>query len=159
MSNDFINRRQIDDRRRRRGSSGGTPLTELIVLANVDTFIHWDQDTADRWQTLIEFPDTNFVANQAWEVPIGLMNPWNDADSTLYPPPSGQLGTQIRTRSPTRAVMGFDLTQLPANASVVDAKLVTTVARNYFWNIGDFPPAGNNPLPSGGGGNNPVPTD
>ena len=150
MSNDFINRRQIDDRRRRRGSSGGTPLTELIVLANVDTFIHWETNTADRWQTLIEFPSGGFfVASDALEVPIGLMNPWNDADSTQYPPASGQFGTQIPTRSPTRAVIGFDLTQLPANASVVDAKLVTTVARNYFWNIGDFP--------NTGGGNNPLP--
>ena len=85
-------------------------------------------DAADaRWEFI---GNANELANQ---VPIGLLNPWNDGED-IHPDSSGGLGTtNIANRSPTRVAMAFNLSSLPANAQIIDAKLNLTVANKRNW--------------------------
>lgn len=132
MSNDFRNRDEVDRRRSRTiaGGSGGTDSTlkELILLPNFDTFIFSPATTgscgADRWTSI----NTTFTTpNTSTLLPIGLLNPWNDGAT------GGPTNTTQAVRTPTRIVMGFDLTALPANANILAADLQMTVAGSSYW--------------------------
>lgn len=135
MSNDFRNRDEVDRRRSRTtaggsGGSGGTDTTvkELILIPNFDTFIFAPPPAgacgADRWTSI----NTTFTTpNNSTLLPVGLVNPWNDGA------PGGPVTTTQAVRTPTRIVMGFDLTALPANANILSADLQMTVAGSSYW--------------------------
>ena len=132
MSNDFRNRDEVDRRRSRTiaGGSGGTDSTlkELILLPNFDTFIFAPPPAgacgADRWTSI----NTTFTTpNNSIFLPIGLVNPWNDGAA------GGPNTTTQAVRTPTRTIIGFDLTALPANANILSADLQMTVAGSSYW--------------------------
>jgi hypothetical protein len=79
--NDFIDRRRLDDRRRRRPGTNQRVSGELILIPDFDTFIlHNPNDNPDRWN-LLPYNDANFPSPpNSQQLPIGLMNPWNHAD-------------------------------------------------------------------------------
>lgn len=134
MSNDFINRRQVDGRRRNRGGTNQKVSGEFIAIPTFDTFYHYISVENDRWSGFLPYPNGFAVPEQSFQIPIGLMNPWNHADHPDYPPEGGgPLGTLLAARTPTRGVLGFDLTGVPTAASILDAKLILTVAGNSAW--------------------------
>lgn len=135
MRSDFINKRNIKNRvRLDGGSQPQTTESEIIVIPEFDTF-YWHNPPIsgiadDRWNGTPVLPNGgNF--EQATQVPIGLLNPWNDGEDA--PPEGGMLGTLIQVRSPTRTAMAFNLTSLPANAEITEAKLNLTVANKRNW--------------------------
>jgi hypothetical protein len=133
MRSDFINKRNIKNRvRLDGGSQQQTTDSEIIVIPEFDTF-YWHNPTGpadDRWNGTPVLPNGgNF--EQATQVPIGLLNPWNDGEDA--PLEGGRLGTLIQVRSPTRTAMAFNLTSLPANAEIREAKLNLTVANKRNW--------------------------
>jgi hypothetical protein len=145
--NDFIDRRRLDDRRRRRPGTNQRVSGELILIPDFDTFIlHNPNDNPSRWNLLPNAEPNFFPPYTSFELPIGLMNPWNHADNPNYPPDDGgPFGTLIPTRTPTRTVMGFNLSGVPTAASIIDAKLMLTVAGNNEWdNVDQLTVAGGN---------------
>lgn len=127
MRSDFINKRELQ--RRRLTAAQNFVEGEIIIIPEFDTFYwHNPLGAADaRWE---------FIGNAnelASEVPVGLLNPWNDGED-IPPDTSGEFGTtNIANRSPTRAAMAFNLSSLPANAQIIDAKLNLTVANKRDW--------------------------
>lgn len=149
MSNDFINRRFYDNRRR---PSTRTVQGEVIQIADFDTFI-WHvpgNAGADRWNFIPNATGNSTSPNSAKEIPIGLMNPWNHANGVNFPPDT----LPIAPRTPTRAIFGFNLQGLTTGASIVDAKLSLTVAGESGWN--EFVQIGG-VVPNSGGGAAPGP--
>ena len=105
--NDFIDRRRLDDRRRRRPGTNQRVSGELILIPDFDTFIlHNPNDNPDRWNFLPNTEPDSVPPKTSFELPIGLMNPWNHADGIAYPQEGGPFGALIPTRTPTRTVMG-----------------------------------------------------
>jgi hypothetical protein len=151
MSNDFINRRQVDGRRRNRGGTNQKVSGEFIAIPTFDTFYHYTSQETDRWSGFLPYPDAFAVPEQSYQIPIGLMNPWNHADGLGYPQEGGPFGSLIPPRTPTRAVLGFDLTGVPTAASILDARLILTVAGNSGWDAV-------NPLTTAGGENTSIET-
>jgi hypothetical protein len=140
MRSDFINKREIYQRRRQIGETGGTTTEyELILLPKFDTFIYHQTATAPtsgenwnlRWGTLLTGGGN---PNASQEIPIGLLNPWNDGG-----PPSGQFSIAAAPRTPTRMVMAFDLSQIPAGAFILDSRLNMTVSSKAYWNSSTQP--------------------
>ena len=135
MSNDFINRREYD-RRRRSGSGTSNPVSkELILLPTFDTyFFHEPLSTpgGDRWNAINPRPSPD-VSTQ---LIVGLLNPWNDGSNipTGGGGPGGGFDILVAPRTPTRSVLSYDLTQLPTGVNVQSANLNLTVAGNSFWN-------------------------
>ena len=130
MRSDFINKRDIQ--RRRRPNQPQFTDGEVIVIPEFDTFYYHNPPSAftdDRWTEVFPIPLGNL--EQAQEVPIGLLNPWNDGED--QPAEGGLLNPTIPARTPTRAAMTFDLSLLPANAQIIDAKLNLTVASKRDW--------------------------
>jgi hypothetical protein len=125
MSNPFINRRNTKNRRRGDSPIINTVQGEFIRIADFDTF-YWHTPSpgvgADRWN---DISDSQLV--------VGAMNPWNHSDASNYPQSGGMLGSVIPPRTPTRSVMGFDLTGVPTAGSIVEATLSLTVADSQFW--------------------------
>jgi len=136
MRSDFINKRNIKNRVRLDGGSPPqTTESEIIVIPEFDTFYYHNPaifgTLDDRWNGTPVLPNGgNF--EQATQVPIGLLNPWNDGEDAPSEG-SGGLGTVIQVRSPTRTAMAFNLTSLPANAEITEAKLNLTVANKRNW--------------------------
>ena len=133
MRSDFINKRYISNKRLL--SQTQFIDTEIIVIPEFDTFFFhappiFGQGADDRWNEL--FPTGGNFEEQK-EVPIGLLNPWNDGED--QPVESAQMGfgTVIRNRTPTRAAMAFNLSSLPANAQITDAQLKLTVSSKRDW--------------------------
>lgn len=129
MRSDFINKRDIQ--RRRRPSQPQFTDGEVIVIPEFDTFYYHNPSSAlgdDRWTEV--FPNLGNL-EQAKEVPIGLLNPWNDGED--QPLEGGAFGTVIQVRTPTRAAMTFNLSSLPPNAQIMDARLNLTVASKRDW--------------------------
>jgi hypothetical protein len=96
-----------------------------MLLPSFDTFIFHKPTGAcggDRWDFL---PNGN-NPNISQEIPIGLFNPWNDGGDA----PNGS--TQA-PRTPTRAVLAFDMRNLTPNANILSADLVLTVGRSNNW--------------------------
>lgn len=134
MRSDFINKRNINGRRRSLGETGETYTEyEMIVLPKFDTFIfhqpplsptsseNWNQ----RWNGVLQGaanPETS------QEIPIGLLNPWNDGG-----PPSGPLAITVAPRTPTRSIVSFDLSAVPTSANITDARLNLTVSSKTYW--------------------------
>lgn len=138
MSNDFINWREYD-RRRRSGSGTSTPVSkELILLPTFDTyFFHQPLNIpgGDRWNAINPRPSPD-VSTQ---LIVGLLNPWNDG---INIPGGGPFDALVAPRTPTRSVLSYDLTQLPTGVNVQSANLNLTVAGNSFWNASaNFQPA------------------
>jgi hypothetical protein len=141
MSNDFINWREYD-RRRRSGSGSSTPVSkELILLPTFDTYyFHQPQSQpgfpsapgADRWIAI----DPTTTPDASTQLIVGLANPWNDGTNipTGGGGPGGGPSALIAPRTPTRSVLSYDLTQLPTGVNVQSANLNLTVAGNSFWN-------------------------
>lgn len=130
MRSDFINKRDIQ--RRRRPSQPQFTDGEVIVIPEFDTFYYHNPTStfADRWTEV--FPNLGNL-EQAEEVPIGLLNPWNDGEDQPSESSAFGFGTVIPVRTPTRAAMTFNLSSLPANAQIIDAKLNLTVASKRDW--------------------------
>lgn len=130
MRSDFINKRDIQ--RRRRPNQPQFTDGEVIVIPEFDTFYYHNPPSTsgdDRWTEV--FPNLGDL-EQAQEVPIGLLNPWNDGEDQPSEG-SGGFGTVIQNRTPTRAAMAFNLSSLPPNAQIIDAKLNLTVASKRDW--------------------------
>lgn len=138
MRSDFINKREIYRRRTPPGSTGGTFTEyELILLPKFDTFIYHQtanvpsgsEDWNLRWQDVLA---GGANPNTSQEIPVGLLNPWNDGG----PPsggPGGGFGFEAAPRTPTRTVMLFDLSQIPAGAFILDSQLKLTVSSKAYW--------------------------
>ena len=135
MSNDFINRRFDDNRRRRSGPSPQTVQGEVIRIADFDTFI-WHIPAnlgSDRWSALPNAAPPSTSASSSSQIPVGLLNPWNNSTATGFPPDSGQLAAAIAPRTPTRAIFGFNLSGIPQTATITEANLYLTVAQVNSW--------------------------
>jgi hypothetical protein len=59
------------------------------------------------------------------------LNPWNDGADMQGE--FGGLSTVYQVRTPTRTAMAFNLSSLPANAQITDAKLKLTVSSKRDW--------------------------
>lgn len=131
MRSDFINKRYISNKRLL--SQTQFIDSEIIVIPEFDTFYYHNPPSAfadDRWIDTSVSPVGGNL-EQAKEVPIGLLNPWNDGED--QPAEGGPISPVIRVRTPTRAAMTFNLSSLPANAQITDAKLNLTVANKRDW--------------------------
>lgn len=135
MRSDFVNKR---DYGRRRSGGGTTPPQtiqgELIVIPEFDTFFYHKTTVSetpdDRWGNPILAGDGAL----AKQIPIGLLNPWNDGSDA--PPDAGPgpgFGAVISVRTPTRTAIAYNLSALPINAQILDAKLNLTVAASRDW--------------------------
>lgn len=135
MRSDFINSREGIDRRNLRyflGNSAGSTTTitdkELILVPSFNTFI-WNNPAgtsgSDRWDTI-----GGQNPKGATELPIGLLNPWNDGDDvTINTPP-------FAPRTPTRSILGFNLSGLSADVNILSADLTMKVVKNQEWGNG-----------------------
>ena len=134
MRSDFVNKR---DYGRRRSGVGTTPPQtiqgELIVIPEFDTFFYHKTTVSgtpdDRWGTILAGDGA-----LAKEIPIGLLNPRNDGSDA--PPDAGPgpgVGAVISVRTPTRTAIAYNLSALPINAQILDAKLNLTVAASRDW--------------------------
>jgi hypothetical protein len=130
MRSDFINKRFISNKRLL--SQTNFIDTEIIVIPEFDTFYYHNPPSAsvDKWAETEVLPNGGNL-EEATQIPIGLLNPWNDgadmeneggAFSPIYP-----------VRTPTRTAMAFNLSSLPANAQITDAKLKLTVSSKRDW--------------------------
>jgi len=135
MRSDFINKRFISNKRLL--SQTNFTDTEIIVIPEFDTFYYHNPPSAfgdDRWAGTVVLPNSGNL-EEATQIPIGLLNPWNDGDdapsdgSDVFP----GFGTVIQARTPTRTAMAFNLSSLPANAQITDAKLKLTVSSKRDW--------------------------
>lgn len=137
MSNDFINRRFYESRRRS-GTQTQFVEKELIVLPTFDTFISAPgPGENDRWSsTILDYPAKTVNPNACRELPIGLLNPWLDADDLLPPggggPPGGP-GGFVNIRTPTRSFFMYDLSGITPGANIISADLNLTVRKRSNW--------------------------
>lgn len=135
MRSDFVNKR---DYGRRRSGGGTTPPQtiqgELIVIPEFDTFFYHKTPVSgtpdDRWGTILDG-----VGALAKQIPIGLLNPWNDGSDAPSDAVGGVpgVGAVISVRTPTRTAIAYNLSALPINAQILDAKLNLTVAASRDW--------------------------
>jgi hypothetical protein len=126
MRSDFINKRDVY-RRRNVTNPPQTRDCNLIVLPTFDTFIFHNPTTqgSDRWDEL-----SQGTPNTSTSLIVGLLNPLNDANDQ---PPSGSFSTPVAPRTPTRTILAYGLTGLPANASIISATLNLTVNGTRAW--------------------------
>ena len=126
MRSDFINKREPLDRRNLRflsGSSGGSGDSKFIIVnkslfTNFDTFMFhnpFGYSGGDRW---------NFIPNadspsSAQSIPIGFINPWNDGANIQFT----STEQSVAPRTPTRAVLSFNISEIPQNSTIVSASL------------------------------------
>jgi hypothetical protein len=137
MRSDFINKRQIDRRRRAVGETGGTYTEyELILLPEFDTIIYHKTANAaganwnvDRWDVLDGYDNGSTPEKSYREFVVGLLNPWNDGSNI----PTGPFGILYAPRTPTRAVLGYDLSPIPATAEILSSELNLTVTSKDNW--------------------------
>lgn len=151
MSNDFINRRNIDDRRKRRDPvdpGPGTPQTTIKyahLLPNWNTYILYRSFpgntaapfaplgyTTTHWSGITHLafnPDGSPIHNTTTELPVALYNPWNDAADRVN---AGSGNTYI-PRTPTRTIFGFNTSQIPQAANILSADLNLTVSGSSYW--------------------------
>lgn len=141
MSNDFINRRHLYNRRRTTTSQ--TVQGEFITVPAFDTFIYHSPSGLglDRWSFLPNSVTNSTSPSSAKQIPIGLMNSWNHSDGAGAP----AAGALIQPRTPTRTVLGFNLQGVPTAATITDAKLLLSVAGISAWNNGPASDAGPQP--------------
>jgi hypothetical protein len=130
MRSDFINKR---DYNRRRATDTQTFVDgEIIVIPEFDTFIEHKPPIfgtqVDRWSKT----SVGSATEQSPQIPVALLNPWNDGEDML-PETGSQLGTVYPARTPSRAVMTFNLASLPTTGQILDAKLNLTVASSREW--------------------------
>jgi hypothetical protein len=134
MPSPFVNRRLIESRRRQDSSGQSTVEGEVIRIADFDTFYWYAPSVGnDRWNQIPNSNQSPFSPQTASQLVVGLMNPWNHADASNYPPNEGTLTTVIEPRTPTRTAIGFDLSGIPANATITQANLNLTVAQTNEW--------------------------
>jgi hypothetical protein len=136
MRSDFINKRLINRRRQTPTSQPTLVDGEIILIPSFDTFIwHSSIPGNDRWSNALEVGDQS-QAPFSPQLPIGLLNPWNDYNDQgsggLLPPGSGP-STTLAVRTPTRIVMGFDLSGVPTAANITEATLMLTVSSSENW--------------------------
>jgi hypothetical protein len=140
MRSDFINKRFIYSRRRTDGGSGGggggetEEFYEFHFLPEFDTFIWFDSANGggnDRWN--VELGSGSDSGRMV--LPISPLNPWNDAsDNTEVNGSGGPFGSVLSApRTPARAVLGYKVTGLPEDATVVGAELRLTVNSKKNW--------------------------
>lgn len=131
MRSDFINKRFISNKRLL--SQTNFTDTEIIVIPEFDTFYYHNPLSAfgdDRWAGTVVLPNSGNL-EEATQIPIGLLNPWNDgADMEVE---GGAFSPIYQVRTPTRTAMAFNLSSLPANAQITDAKLKLTVSSKRDW--------------------------
>ena len=160
MSNDFINRRRLDDRKRS-GQPSAPTEKELILLPSFDTFIFYAPSPNpgnDRWNTVTGIGST---PNTAQQIPVGLMNIWDDRNDQPTGPGGGpSIFPAVRT--PTRAVLAYNLSGISAGSNILSASLNLTVAnsRDWFTDVSANAATTRNLASSGGGksGNNQIVT-
>lgn len=135
MRSDFINKRNLDRRRTTPPSQPTLVDREIILIPTFDTFIwHSSVPGNDRWGDSIQVFNQN-EAKFSPQLPIGLLNPWNDHNdqpSGLLPP-GGPPTSTLAVRTPTRIVMGFDMTGVPTAANITEATLSLTVSSSENW--------------------------
>jgi hypothetical protein len=145
MRSDFINKRFIYSRRRADGGGGGGEETEEFYefhfLPEFDTFIWFDSANGngnDRWNVELG----NGSDSGRTILPISPLNPWNDATDNpdangggggAGPGGGGQGAVLSAPRTPARAVLGYKVTGLPEDATVVGAELRLTVNSKKNW--------------------------
>jgi len=131
MRSDFINKRFISNKRLI--SQTNFTDTEIIVIPEFDTFYYHNPPSAfgdDRWAETIVLPNSGNL-EEATQIPIGLLNPWNDGADMENE--GGAFFPIYQVRTPTRTAMAFNLSSLPANAQITDAKLKLTVSSKRDW--------------------------
>jgi hypothetical protein len=131
MRSDFINKRFISNKRLL--SQTNFTDTEIIVIPEFDTFYYHNPPSAfgdDRWAGTVVLPNSGNL-EEATQIPIGLLNPWNDGADMQGE--FGGLSTVYQVRTPTRTAMAFNLSSLPPNAQITDAKLKLTVSSKRDW--------------------------
>jgi hypothetical protein len=139
MRSDFINKRELQ--KRRITQTQNFVDGEVIVIPEFDTmFLHEPPavatQTIERWRDS-QIPsglnlNTTNAFNSLSEMAIGLLNPWDDGHDR--PDNSGSpFAQQTRPRTPTRIAMAFNLSALPTNVQITDAKLNLTVSNKRDW--------------------------
>lgn len=148
MRSDFINKRFIYGRRRPADGGGGgggsdTIIEEFHFLPEFDTFIWWNSPNGggnERWDV-----ENGINADNARTIlPISPLNPWNDATDNPGDGggggggPGGGFGGGTdavisATRTPARSVLGYKVTGLPEDATIVGAELRLTVNNKKNW--------------------------
>jgi len=140
MRSDFINKRELQ--KRRITQTQNFVEGEVIVIPEFDTmFLHEPPavatQTIERWRddeipSGLRLTSANPNFNTLPEMAIGLLNPWDDGHDR--PDNSGSpFAQQTRPRTPTRIAMGFNLSALPTNAQITDAKLNLTITNKRDW--------------------------
>jgi hypothetical protein len=143
MRSDFINKRELQ--RRRTTQTQNFVDGEVIVIPEFDTmFLHEPPSiatqTIERWRdgaSVNSVPselnlDVHSSFNLMPEMAIALLNPWDDGHDR--PDNSGSpFAQQTRPRTPTRIAMAFNLSALPTNAQITDAKLNLTITNKRDW--------------------------
>ena len=143
MRSDFINKRFIYGRRRPPDGGGGgggsdTTTEEFHFLPEFDTFIWWNSPNGggnERW----DVENGLGVDNSRTILPISPLNPWNDAadnpgDGGGGGGIGGGAGTVVSaTRTPARSVLGYKVTGLPEDATIIGAELRLTVNTKKNW--------------------------
>ena len=128
MRSDFINKRDYGRRRTGGGTPPQTVESEIIVIPEFDTFIYHDASPSAN----DKFGGTGIINGpNDTQVPVGLLNPWNDGED--MGPDTGSFTQTYPVRTPIRAVMAFNLSSLPAGCQVIDAILNLTVANKRNW--------------------------
>lgn len=126
MRSDFINKRQPLDRRNVRflsGSSGGSGDSKFITVdksisTNFDAFMFYNPfgySGGDRWNFIPNADTPSFATS----LPIGFINPWNDGGNIQF----ASTEQSVAPRTPTRAVLSFNLSEIPQNSTIVSARL------------------------------------
>jgi len=144
MRSDFINKRFIYGKRRPPDGGGGgggsdTIIEEFHFLPEFDTFIWWNSPNGGgnaRW----DVENGTNADNARTILPISPLNPWNDAADN---PEDGGGGSGIggggagnvvsATRTPARSVLGYKVTGLPEDATIIGAELRLTVNTKKNW--------------------------
>lgn len=139
MRSDFINKRELQ--KRRITQTQNFVDGEVIVIPEFDTmFLHEPPavatQTIERWRDSQIPSGLNLNTTDAFkslpEMAIGLLNPWDDGHDR--PDNSGSpFAQQTRPRTPTRIAMAFNLSALPTNAQITDAKLNLRITNKRDW--------------------------
>ena len=128
MSNDFINRRNLSNRSR--PSSPVLSEFELILIPEFDSFYYHNPPGTQGGSKTQNVNGSGHI-DEATENVIGLLNPWNDGAD--IPAEGGMFGVLVKPRTPIRTLLGFNLSAIPTNASVFDAKLLFTISSHKSW--------------------------
>jgi hypothetical protein len=131
MRSDFINKRQQVDRRNYRflevSNGGGGSISKTVntfLNPQFDTFIFHNPtgySGSDRW----DFIPGDQTPSLARSIPVGFINPWNDAANIQRGIPD----TAIAPRTPTRGILSFDISGISQNATILSANLSLNVDR------------------------------